>query len=150
MQVPEFRVAYTVTTDKLDSLYKRLKPQGVTMTALLAKAAGVALAKHPLLYAGAHTLPSPFPLFKTISPLPSSPLTLIALPSFSNLRFQSLNWCNKGSGAVMIPHSVWPPPLQFSRFDPFQRLVIIMQRLRGFRVYACRGNSQDRFRDFGS
>lgn len=53
MQVPEFRVAYTVTTDKLDVLYKKLKPKGVTMTALLAKAAGVALAKHPLLYAGA-------------------------------------------------------------------------------------------------
>lgn len=66
VQVPEFRVAYTVTTDKLDSLYKRLKPQGVTMTALLAKAAGVALAKHPLLYAGTDPtppLPSSHPLF---------------------------------------------------------------------------------------
>lgn len=50
-QVPEFRVAYTVTTDKLDALYRRLKPKGVTMTGLLAKAAGVALAKHPLLFA---------------------------------------------------------------------------------------------------
>lgn len=52
-QVPEFRVAYTITTDKLDTLAKRLKPKGVTMTALLAKAAGVALASHPLLYGGA-------------------------------------------------------------------------------------------------
>ena len=52
LQVPEFRVAYTITTDKLDTLYKKLKPKGVTMTALLAKAAGVALAKHPIMYAG--------------------------------------------------------------------------------------------------
>lgn len=54
MQVPEFRVAYTITTDKLDALSKKLKPKGVTMTALLAKAAGVALTKHPLLFAGQH------------------------------------------------------------------------------------------------
>ena len=51
--MPEFRVSYTVTTDALDALYKKLKPKGVTMTALLAKAAGVALASHPLLNAGA-------------------------------------------------------------------------------------------------
>lgn len=41
----------SIETDKFDSLYKKLKPKGVTMTALLAKACGVALAKHPLLYA---------------------------------------------------------------------------------------------------
>jgi pyruvate dehydrogenase E2 component (dihydrolipoamide acetyltransferase) len=52
LQVPEFRVAYTVTTDKLDTLYRRLKPKGVTMTGLLAKATGIALAQHPLLFAG--------------------------------------------------------------------------------------------------
>ncbi len=46
-------MSYTVTTDALDALYKKLKPKGVTMTALLAKAAGVALASHPLLNAGA-------------------------------------------------------------------------------------------------
>ena len=53
LQVPEFRVSYTIITDKLDALAKRLKPKGVTMTGLLAKAAGLALAQHPLLYAGA-------------------------------------------------------------------------------------------------
>ncbi|CAI5466894.1 unnamed protein product [Closterium sp. Yama58-4] len=36
--VPTFRVGYTVTTDALDALYKRVKGKGVTMTALLAKA----------------------------------------------------------------------------------------------------------------
>ena len=52
VQVPEFRVAYSINTDALDALYKRLKPKGVTMSGLLAKAAGVALSKHPMLYAG--------------------------------------------------------------------------------------------------
>lgn len=50
-QVPEFRVSMSIETDKLDALYKKLKPQGVTMTALLAKAAGNALAKHPVMFA---------------------------------------------------------------------------------------------------
>jgi pyruvate dehydrogenase E2 component (dihydrolipoamide acetyltransferase) len=40
-----------IGTDKLDALYRKLKPKGVTMTALLSKACGVALAGHPLLYA---------------------------------------------------------------------------------------------------
>ncbi len=44
-------MSYTITTDKFDALYKQLKPKGVTLTALLAKAAGVALASHPVLYA---------------------------------------------------------------------------------------------------
>ena len=51
-QVPEFRVSYSITTDKLDVLYRRLKPKGVTMSALLAKATGLALAKHPIMFAG--------------------------------------------------------------------------------------------------
>ncbi|NJR67324.1 MAG: 2-oxo acid dehydrogenase subunit E2 [Synechococcales cyanobacterium CRU_2_2] len=51
LQVPVFRVAYTLTTDALDALYKQVKPKGVTMTALLAKAVGVTLAKHPLVNA---------------------------------------------------------------------------------------------------
>ena len=51
LAVPEFRVAYTISTDKFDAMYKRLKPKGVTMTALLCKAVGVALAQHPIMYA---------------------------------------------------------------------------------------------------
>lgn len=42
----------SIETDKFDALYKRLKPHGVTMTALLAKAVGAALARHPVLFAG--------------------------------------------------------------------------------------------------
>ncbi len=47
LDVPCFRVGYKICTDKLDLLYKEVKPQGVTMTALLAKAVGRTLARHP-------------------------------------------------------------------------------------------------------
>ncbi len=47
LAVPCFRVGYTITTDKLDRFYKQVKPKGVTMTALLAKAVAVTLARHP-------------------------------------------------------------------------------------------------------
>jgi pyruvate dehydrogenase E2 component (dihydrolipoamide acetyltransferase) len=51
LQVPTFHVGYTITTDKLDKLYKQVKSKGVTMTAILAKAVAVTLEKHPLLNA---------------------------------------------------------------------------------------------------
>ena len=51
IQVPTYRVGYTITTDALDSLYKKIKSKGVTMTALLAKAVAVALQKHTLVNA---------------------------------------------------------------------------------------------------
>ncbi len=47
LSVPCFRVGYSINTDKLDSLYKQLKPNGVTMTALLVKAVARTLARHP-------------------------------------------------------------------------------------------------------
>ncbi|KAL5205584.1 hypothetical protein ABZP36_033793 [Zizania latifolia] len=48
LTVPTFRVGYTFTTDALDALYKKIKGKGVTMTALLAKAAAMALVQHPV------------------------------------------------------------------------------------------------------
>ncbi len=51
LAVPTFRTGYTITTDGLDQLYKQLKPKGVTMSALLAKAAAVTLAKYPVVNA---------------------------------------------------------------------------------------------------
>lgn len=51
LKVPEFRVSMSIQTDKLDELYQKLKPKGVTMTALLAKACGAALAQHPVIFA---------------------------------------------------------------------------------------------------
>ncbi len=51
LSVPCFRVGYSILTEKLDSFYKQVKPNGVTMTALLAKAVGKTLARHPQLNA---------------------------------------------------------------------------------------------------
>ncbi|MEN9203542.1 MAG: dihydrolipoamide acetyltransferase family protein [Thermostichus sp. DG_1_6_bins_120] len=51
LSVPVFHVGYTLTTDPLDNLYRQVKPKGVTMTALLAKAIALTLEKHPLLNA---------------------------------------------------------------------------------------------------
>lgn len=51
LQIPTFHVSYTITTDALDKLYIQIKPKGVTMTALLAKAVAVALQKHPIVNA---------------------------------------------------------------------------------------------------
>lgn len=48
LAVPTFRVGYTITTDALDALYKKIKSKGVTMTALLAKATALALVQHPV------------------------------------------------------------------------------------------------------
>lgn len=51
LQVPIFHVGYTIATDALDQLYKQIKPKGVTMTALLAKAVAMTLQKHPVVNA---------------------------------------------------------------------------------------------------
>lgn len=48
LAVPTFRVGYTISTDALDALYKKIKSKGVTMTAMLAKATALALAAHPV------------------------------------------------------------------------------------------------------
>ncbi|KAI3817183.1 hypothetical protein L1987_10972 [Smallanthus sonchifolius] len=51
LSVPTFRVGYPVMTDALDALYAKVKSKGVTMTALLAKAAAMALVQHPVVNA---------------------------------------------------------------------------------------------------
>ncbi|XP_075507043.1 dihydrolipoyllysine-residue acetyltransferase component 4 of pyruvate dehydrogenase complex, chloroplastic-like [Primulina tabacum] len=51
LSVPTFRVGYPVVTDAFDALYDKVKPKGVTMTALLAKAAAMALVQHPVVNA---------------------------------------------------------------------------------------------------
>jgi pyruvate dehydrogenase E2 component (dihydrolipoamide acetyltransferase) len=50
--VPTYQVSRKITTDELDALYKEVKGKGVTMSALLAKAVGMTLAKHPIMNAG--------------------------------------------------------------------------------------------------
>lgn len=51
LSVPVFRITYAIRTGKLDGLYAQVKPKGVTMSALLAKAVAVALRKHPIMNA---------------------------------------------------------------------------------------------------
>jgi len=51
MEAPIFRVSRSICTDKFDQLYKDLKPKGVTVSALLAKAAGIAVDRHRLVNA---------------------------------------------------------------------------------------------------
>jgi len=51
LSVPTFRVGYPIITDALDALYAKVKSKGVTMTALLAKAAAMALVQHPVVNA---------------------------------------------------------------------------------------------------
>lgn len=51
LSAPAFRVGYPILTDKLDELYEKVKPKGVTMTVLLAKAAAMALAQYPVVNA---------------------------------------------------------------------------------------------------
>ncbi|KAF7808898.1 Dihydrolipoyllysine-residue acetyltransferase component 4 of pyruvate dehydrogenase complex, chloroplastic [Senna tora] len=51
LSVPTFRVGYPVATGALDALYERVKPKGVTMTAILAKATAMALVQHPVVNA---------------------------------------------------------------------------------------------------
>ena len=47
LNIPCFRVGYAINTDKLDEFYKKVKHNGVTMTALLVKAVAKTLKKHP-------------------------------------------------------------------------------------------------------
>jgi pyruvate dehydrogenase E2 component (dihydrolipoamide acetyltransferase) len=51
LDVPTYTVSRAITTDELDVLYKEVKSKGVTMSALLAKAVGMTLAKHPIMNA---------------------------------------------------------------------------------------------------
>mmetsp|Transcript_24222 Transcript_24222/g.77756 ORF Transcript_24222/g.77756 Transcript_24222/m.77756 type:complete len:219 (-) Transcript_24222:171-827(-) len=47
--VPTYTVSRQIVTDDFDALYAQLKPKGVTVSAMLAKAVGLALAKHPIM-----------------------------------------------------------------------------------------------------
>lgn len=51
LEVPVFRLTYKIKTTQLDALYAKVKPKGVTMSALLAKAVAVTLRKHPIMNA---------------------------------------------------------------------------------------------------
>jgi len=51
LSVPIFRVSREIFTDNFDALYAQLKPKGVTVSAMLAKAVSEVLKKHPVVNA---------------------------------------------------------------------------------------------------
>eukprot|EP00922_Rhytidocystis_sp_ex-Travisia-forbesii_P034743 GHVS01051589.1.p1 GENE.GHVS01051589.1~~GHVS01051589.1.p1 ORF type:complete len:949 (-),score=209.01 GHVS01051589.1:183-2708(-) len=51
LNVPVFSVSYSIRTDAFDKLYADIKSKGVTVSAMLAKAVGLALQNHPLVNA---------------------------------------------------------------------------------------------------
>jgi pyruvate dehydrogenase E2 component (dihydrolipoamide acetyltransferase) len=51
LAVPIFRVSREITTDSFDALYAQLKPKGVSVSAMLAKAVAMTLVKHPIVNA---------------------------------------------------------------------------------------------------
>ena len=51
LSVPIFRVSREICTDDFDALYAKLKPSGVSVSAMLAKAVAMTLKKHPVMNA---------------------------------------------------------------------------------------------------
>lgn len=49
MAAPEFRVTRDIQMDAFDALYQKLKPTGVSVSAMIAKAVAVAIEKHPII-----------------------------------------------------------------------------------------------------
>lgn len=52
LDIPVFRVSRVIATDALDELTKKLKPKGVSVSVLLAKAAAMTLESYPIMNAG--------------------------------------------------------------------------------------------------
>jgi pyruvate dehydrogenase E2 component (dihydrolipoamide acetyltransferase) len=49
LTIPEFRVTRDIEMDNFDALYQQLKPKGVSVSAMLAKAVALAIEKYPIL-----------------------------------------------------------------------------------------------------
>jgi pyruvate dehydrogenase E2 component (dihydrolipoamide acetyltransferase) len=52
LTIPEFRVSRDIIMDNFDNLYQKLKPSGVSVSAMLAKAVALAIEKHPIINSG--------------------------------------------------------------------------------------------------
>jgi pyruvate dehydrogenase E2 component (dihydrolipoamide acetyltransferase) len=48
LTIPEFRVSRDILMDNFDNLYQKLKPSGISVSAMLAKAVALAIEKHPI------------------------------------------------------------------------------------------------------
>jgi pyruvate dehydrogenase E2 component (dihydrolipoamide acetyltransferase) len=49
LTVPAFRVSTDIYMDNFEAMYQRLKPEGVSVSAMLAKACALAIEKHPII-----------------------------------------------------------------------------------------------------
>jgi pyruvate dehydrogenase E2 component (dihydrolipoamide acetyltransferase) len=49
LTIPEFRVSRDIMMDNFDALYQKLKPSGVSVSAMLTKAVALAIEKHPII-----------------------------------------------------------------------------------------------------
>ena len=47
--MPIFRVSRLITMDRFEALYQRVKPKGISLSALLTKAVAVAVERHPIM-----------------------------------------------------------------------------------------------------
>jgi pyruvate dehydrogenase E2 component (dihydrolipoamide acetyltransferase) len=52
LTIPEFRVSRDIIMDDFDNLYQKLKPSGISVSAMLAKAVALAIEKHPIINSG--------------------------------------------------------------------------------------------------
>jgi len=52
LNVPEFRVSREIIMDNFDALYQKVKPSGISVSAMLAKAVALAIEKHPIVNSG--------------------------------------------------------------------------------------------------
>ena len=51
LSVPIFRVSRTIEMDAFNALYQKVKPSGITLSALITKAVAMAVEKHPIMNA---------------------------------------------------------------------------------------------------
>ena len=52
LNVPEFRVSREIIMDNFDALYQKVKANGISVSAMLAKAVALAIEKHPIINSG--------------------------------------------------------------------------------------------------
>jgi pyruvate dehydrogenase E2 component (dihydrolipoamide acetyltransferase) len=49
LTIPEFRVSRDIVMDNFDALYQKLKPSGISVSAMVTKAVALAIEKHPII-----------------------------------------------------------------------------------------------------
>ena len=52
LNIPEFRVSRDILMDNFDAVYQKVKPNGISVSAMLTKAVALAIEKHPIINSG--------------------------------------------------------------------------------------------------